>query len=207
MYILARDYFPNNSKLDIKIQRLQARLEQRRQQRHIERGESKSADIDRPPTAFPEPVRKVSHRLGEDDEYHIDDSRQSDEDYDSAGSFRYRKKAKARPRRRPPISPSRSSWESPETKDTALTPRTKQLLDIVNTRDLAQIRCLRGVGAKKAGAIRDALCADESVDELQERTVHSLAELGRLKGVGNKMVEIMRVGLGESGSIVSSASK
>ena len=68
------------------------------------------------------------------------------------------------------------------------TPRTKQLLDIINTKDVSKIKLLKGVGAKKAEAIVNCLCdLDDSVT--------SLGQLGKLKGVGVKTVENMRTGL------------
>lgn len=69
------------------------------------------------------------------------------------------------------------------------TPRTKQLLSIINSRDVGQIQLLKGVGKKKAEAIVNCLL-DMEVGE-----VRSLGELGGLKGVGVKGVENMRVGM------------
>jgi len=70
------------------------------------------------------------------------------------------------------------------------TPRTKHILHIINTKDVSQIKLLRGVGAKKAEAIVNCLC------DLDDDTgVSSLSELGKLKGVGAKTVENMRLGL------------
>lgn len=68
-------------------------------------------------------------------------------------------------------------------------PRTKALLKIINTRDLAQIRLLRGVGAKKAEMIVQCL-VEQDMTELC-----SMADLGSLRGVGMKGVEKMREGL------------
>ncbi|KAK5704392.1 hypothetical protein LTR97_003410 [Elasticomyces elasticus] len=76
----------------------------------------------------------------------------------------------------------------------AQTPRTKHLLNIINTKDVSQIKLLKGVGAKKAEAIVNCLC---DLDDGSESRVSSLRDLGRLKGVGVKGVEKMRVGLGE----------
>lgn len=183
MYTLAKDYFPDNAKLDMKIQRLRARLEEKREpQRKVE---------DRHPNMVHEMAKKVSQGASDDDDYHLAQTPPDDNDYDR---IKCRSKTQRTSRVQRPKSTLRV-LEVPANRNESLTPRTKQLLDIVNTRDLAQIRSLRGVGAKKAEAIRDALCADEE-DELQGRTVQSLAELGRLKGVGAKTVENMRVGLG-----------
>ncbi|KAK0935240.1 hypothetical protein LTR29_013184 [Friedmanniomyces endolithicus] len=80
----------------------------------------------------------------------------------------------------------------------AQTPRTKHLLDIINTKDVSQIKLLKGVGAKKAEAIVNCLCDldDEGGEGGGGGRVTSLGQLGKLKGVGVKGVENMRVGLG-----------
>ncbi|KAK3724463.1 hypothetical protein LTR37_001087 [Vermiconidia calcicola] len=70
------------------------------------------------------------------------------------------------------------------------TPRTKHLLTIINTKDVSQIKLLKGVGAKRAEAIVNCLC-----DLEEDARVTSLKELGKLKGVGVKTVENMRSGL------------
>jgi hypothetical protein len=73
------------------------------------------------------------------------------------------------------------------------TPRTKQLLRIINTRDVAQIKLLRGVGMKKAEAIVNSLI---EMDEANNQVlVTGLVQLGGLRGVGLKTVENMRAGL------------
>ena len=189
MYTLAKDYFPDNAKLDMKIQRLRRRLEDKRDHRYRESREGKSTDLGR---SLME-VMKVSQGRAEDDGYNVADAPLDDDDYDSVGSLKYSFKSKGKLGTRQ----AQPRWKASdlEAKDIALTPRTKRLLDIVNTRDLAQIRCLRGIGFKKAEAIRDGLGRDEE-DELHRCAVHSLAELGRLKGVGAKTVENMRVALG-----------
>ena len=192
MYTLAKDYFPDNAKLDMKIQRLRMRLEEQTVGR--ESREGKSTDLGRWPITSPGEVMKASQRRTEDDDDHAAETPLEDDDYDPVGNFRYSFKPKGKLRTRQ-AQPRWKAADPLEAKDTALTPRTKRLLDIVNTRDLAQIRRLRGIGCKKAEAIRDALGADEE-DELGGCTVHSLAELGRLKGVGAKTVENMRVALG-----------
>ncbi len=70
------------------------------------------------------------------------------------------------------------------------TPRTKQLLNIINTKDVSQIKLLKGVGAKRAEAIVNCLC-----DLDDDARVTSLGQLGKLKGVGVKTVENMRSGV------------
>ena len=195
MYTLAKEYFPDNAKLDTKIQRLRRKLDERKsQQQNAKPLPSKSETLQLPTCS--RTITKVSQSLSADDEFHDPPEPVSDVGLESAGSSKYRSKATKKPRAQP-TKTSLRVFNDPSDFGSAPTPRTKQLLDIVNRRDIAQIRLLKGVGAKKAEAILEALCAgEEDEDELQERKVHSLAELGRFKGVGAKTVENMRSGLG-----------
>jgi DNA uptake protein ComE-like DNA-binding protein len=79
---------------------------------------------------------------------------------------------------------------SPPSSRGAHTPRTSHLLKIINSRDVTQIKALKGVGAKKADAIVNCLV------EMNADEVHDLEDLAMLKGVGGKTVENMRLGLG-----------
>ena len=199
MYTLAKDYFPDNAKLDTKIQRLKRKLDERKDRKEIVQPLPTAVKTLQAPTC-PPPMAKVTQGISDDDEYYNIPEPLSDGDYDSAGSFRFRSKAKKRTKAQPTQLFSNLSSEVTDC-NSAATPRTKSLLDIVNTRDVAQIRLLKGVGIKKAEAIVEALCAgEEDEDELQDRKVQSLAELGRLKGVGIKTVENMRSGL--RGSVI-----
>lgn len=84
---------------------------------------------------------------------------------------------------------------------TETTPRTASLLRIINSRDIAAIKSLKGVGAKKAEAIVNSLCLldeeeeDDDDDKKGARAVRSLEQLGGIKGVGAKTVENMRLAL------------
>ena len=227
MYTLAMDYFPDNKKLDLKINNLQDRINQRKME----------GQPNEPRAANPEPgtkndgylvhrdcsaretpplvhsVSKSNTRLKQRDEGHggkieaqriaqistlgiatdspkvrqadsIHETGVHDEDngYESDRGFHYK---------------ARTRQEGPRMKcihDEEQTPRTRQLLEIVNARDVNQIKLLKGVGAKKAGTILEALCgADKNASS--EVVVESLDDLGRLKGVGPKTVESMRMGL------------
>lgn len=140
MYILAKEYFPDNAKLDAKIERLRARLEEKRgpQPKKLE-GQA--------PHRVREVAQKVSQGASDEDDYYVAE-KPVDDDYDSAGSFEYRPERKHKPGAQRPKSNARII-ELPEDTTERQTPRTKQLLDIINTRDLVQIRSLRGVGAKR----------------------------------------------------------
>ncbi|KAJ4209446.1 hypothetical protein NW767_001356 [Fusarium falciforme] len=72
-------------------------------------------------------------------------------------------------------------------------PRTQQLLDIVNSRDLTQIRSLVGFGAKKARDLVDYLDLVDG-DEAGGR-IESLAQLRTVPGMGSRTVERAYEGL------------
>jgi hypothetical protein len=71
-------------------------------------------------------------------------------------------------------------------------PRTKQLLGIVNSRDLMLIRSLHGFGAKKAQGLVDHLTLR---GEGESGQVGSLAQLRMLPGMGGRTVERAYEGL------------
>ena len=222
MYELAKQYFPDNVKLESKIKKLQEKVKEKKEAglhkvslekepRKTLQGERlkpsiyNSSEPSVPPRKT-ENVDQTSSKASDDEEYRTAPEPISDADYDSTDSFRYR----SRPRKPPStkskaISKPKTSVSIPVFRDHSpiipepQTPRTKQLLDIINTRDISQIRALKGVGAKKAEIIVEALCAGES-DELESGgggvVIDDLGQLGRLKGVGLRTVEGMRVGLG-----------
>ncbi len=165
MYVLAKEFFPDNSKLDIKIDKLQEKMQQKKHETTQSKG--------------PGPIiTEIDGRRSRDDDEDYQEAQE--DDYASDGEFRYKVQAK----KHRPLPPAEEKGEQ--------TPRTTQLLDIVNTRDIKQLRLLKGVGAKKAEALLDALCA---CDAGAEEVVTSLGQMGRLKGVGAKTVENMRAGL------------
>ncbi|KAK8153130.1 P-loop containing nucleoside triphosphate hydrolase protein [Phyllosticta citrichinensis] len=94
----------------------------------------------------------------------------------------------------PPVTTPITSTSTEDASKAYATPRTKRLLGIINTRDLGQIRMLKGVGAKKAEAIVNCLCEMDDGDE-GRWILTDLEQLAGLKGVGVKTVENMRQGL------------
>ncbi|KAJ5217398.1 hypothetical protein N7468_010406 [Penicillium chermesinum] len=88
-----------------------------------------------------------------------------------------------------------------EYEDGSLSPRTRHLLSIINSRDVSQIKLLKGVGVKKAEAIVDCLCEMDHVSNEETGSVQpafqvgTLAELSTLKGLGFRAVESMRNGV------------
>ena len=193
MYQLAQEYFPENTKLEAKITKLRERMKEKKESAQCLAGRS-SGSLPRPsvPQADPGLAARGSTTDALDDAYEDGEYAPKDEDYESDAGFRYKPKPK-RPRAIQPF--------ADHDEGAPRTPRTQQLLRIINSRDVAQIRLLRGVGAKKAEAIVAALCAAGEDDGGEARSlpsgaeVCSLVELGRLRGVGAKTVANMRSGL------------
>lgn len=228
MYTLAKTYFPDNRKLNLKIDKIRQKTNEKKPERKDNKPTDEALNLDpekdshlvsgvcmtdgmpllghRPSTSNTRPNQRESGVQGgrankqlaiqkptpdvltktakvkQNDSDYETTVRDGDNGYESDGGFHYKARTKKK--------------ESGSTgiPDQVQTPRTTQLLDIVNARVLSQIRLLRGVGAKKAEAIVEALSgADE--DESNEAAVTSLGELGRLRGVGPKTVESMRMGL------------
>ena len=186
MYELAQEYFPENTKLASKIAKLKQKIDEKKDST---RQDSSSGLMMHQAPVLPAEPRDLD---ADDEEY-----APVDEDCDSDAEQPLRRK----PKRLRTVHPLPDLDIEP-----ARTPRSLQLLRIINSRDVARIRLLRGVGAKKAEAIVAALCtAGEDEREVGGLSggplVGSLGELGRLKGVGAKTVENMRCGLAVEGSI------
>ena len=213
MYTLAKGYFPSNKKLDLKIAKLretirQGELEQQQNETTL-RTSKKDMNVvyndgvtyrtsciaPRSSQSNAQPPKKDSKVKGgcvyaqlstkkftldtgartlkaeQDDISYETEVHDEDNDYESDGGFQYKVKARRKEQRRKSIDVHMQ------------TPRTKRLLEIVNTRNVSQIRLLRGVGVKKADAIVEALCStyEESSNEV---VVKSLGDLIRLTGIG-----------------------
>ena len=202
MYQLALPHFPGNEKLARKIEALKNKTVAEKIDQHT----SSAEQFD------PEPAQSVAARrnvtVDNDDSYHEGEDRT--DTYEEDDSFVYRPRTKIR---RPHLtnlsrttgaldlhstSPdhSLSIHDEPRSEGyftsslASQTPRTKHLLEIINSKDISQIKLLKGVGAKKAEAIVNCLC--ELDDDVQ---MTSLGQLGKLKGVGIRTVETMRLGL------------
>lgn len=203
MYFMAKEYFPNNAKLDIKIDRLrqiiQEKVQEKRQYDGISKGRATSALL--PPVHTRTDDQLVETQQSDDtsppgdEEYHDACEPVSDAEYETADSFQ----SKSRPTkhwRRPSAKAAMPDAYDGCRTDGAQTPRTQHLLAIVNTHDVRQIRLLKGVGAKKAEAILDGLYGSDDERGQERRRVQSLEQLSSLKGVGAKTAENMRLGLG-----------
>lgn len=221
MYQLALPFFPSNEKLIGKILKLGEKLNKKEAQ-------DLNAMVDtRPLTAKEErPSRKarLDNSEKEDENRNLErDEQFSDEECDFVDGFRLKHKPKksttplaprdaantSRSRRKPSASlhhiEEKVAFDEGHNND-GNTPRTSHLLRIINTRDVSQIKLLKGVGAKKAEAIVDCMCEmDDENGNYQDGEngyvtgsfvqVKSLSELGRLRGVGLRTVENMRGGV------------
>lgn len=220
MYQLALPFFPGNEKLVQKMLKLQDKID-----RKAGRGRSTSAPggVELPyddRTEVEESHRKQeTYDKEDDDEYQQESEAHEEDDDDEEGIpvSGYRSRAR-KPRRhlgvyrdeasKEQVEMARPGDRGTESEDelayamgnTQQTPRTKHILKVVNSRDVSQIRLLRGVGAKKAEMIVNCLCEmdeeaghDQGEDGAMSGIIRDLSEFGRLKGVGAKGVERMRL--------------
>ncbi|KAL1956206.1 hypothetical protein VTO42DRAFT_7553 [Malbranchea cinnamomea] len=184
MFQLAQPFFPENEKLANKIEILKEKLARRA------RPLAPKPAVDHLFLKQEQHKRHTKSRLGVEHD--------SDDDYDDEDmGFSHRVK-KASGRRPPTTTFSRTIGrriiDSIDDQENH-TPRTTHILSVINSRNVEEIKLLRGIGTRKAEAIVNCLCEmDNERDATSENPtqVRSLAELGRLKGVGMKTVENMR---------------
>lgn len=156
-YESALPYFPGQAKLLGKIERLKAKLS----------GVSE-------PVVGARPVKRVLKKRepepSDDESYHEADADEEDEGYMS------------RPRKAAARRPLKQKVFVDEEEQGPPTPRTEQLLAVVNSRDIGQIKALHGVGAKKARDLVEFL-------EDEGREIQSLGQLRMVPGMGGRAVE------------------
>lgn len=190
MLQLALPHFPENEKLIRKMAALQNKIDVSKAEKRLSPGcEAEVQGTTRSGTRQ-DPRSGNNDKDDNDASYH--EAHQNDESEDED---------RPRPRtklRHPPHSALHSPTDNASSSEdelaaalTSQTPRTKHLLAIINTKDVSQIRLLRGIGAKKAEAIVNRLC-DLGEDDAK---ITTLAQLGKLKGVGMRTVESMRSGV------------
>lgn len=185
MYELARPYFPDNEKLQKKIEKLKDKLTQKREESTSgeERGiSSRHHDAERP-------------RDPGDESYHDEDGPGSDgEDGDERRFFFHNARRPNRPERS--HRKARPSSPDPLIDDSShLTPRTRHLLEVINTRDIAQIKSLSGLGVKRAEGIVEYLTELNAKLGPERAELKSWRDLAKLKGIGKKTLESMREGV------------
>lgn len=212
MFQMALPYFPANDKLKTKMRNLEERI---RAKREADVSQHASAPIPvvstRPTTTCSQPQpsslmaplraeKKQSKSMiiredSDEDDFVPVAAPDAQDSYMSDAGFQYKAKAARKPKKATKKLPIfRDSAEAPDMSAAGLqpgeqTPRTTQLLRIINSRDVAQIKALKGVGTKKADAIVSCLV------EMDDDEVQDLESLALLKGVGGRTVANMRMGL------------
>lgn len=214
MYELAVPYFPGQEKLHRKIEALRNKIKMKKEENErlaVEPRREKAVEARSAPAlaplikqlpilaaSFEEPMepalsnsKKVRTAKEADDDFHgsfvaDEDSTYSDDDSTTQ---------KARTRKPKAIKPKTKVFKDPETDarfDGDLTPRGRYLLDIVNSRDVAQIKGLSGVGAKKAKDLVEFLELQSADDGGR---IESLRQLMAVPGLGSRTVEKMYEGI------------
>lgn len=172
MYELAQPHFPGNEKLEKKMEKLREKIRIKK-------------EADAAPVHALDRHQSQQRDAGDNDESYHDDGGAYEQSDDEAQPFRTKvRKPKAARKARA------SSPDPLVDEPSALTPRTKYLLDVINTRDMSQIKSLDGLGAKRAEGIVEYM--SELGDGFELR---SWRDLNSLKGVGKKTLETMREGV------------
>jgi len=196
MYELAVPFFPGQEKLQKKIDNLRAKIQAKRDE--AARAAASVAEIRKapatapislpsPPTSFEEETRSKPRRkvnADSDDEFNGSAVIQQEE-YEDDDSFSY-KSSKTKKSKSSKVVLKSSLKIFADDTDGPLTPRTRHLLDIVNSRDIAMIKGLSGVGAKKA---RDLVEFLELQNEDEGGNIRTLQQLIAVPGLGKRSVE------------------
>ncbi|KAH8701701.1 kinesin family protein [Talaromyces proteolyticus] len=194
MYKLALPFFPRNEKLASKISALEEKLcPKPPSPAKVQMAGRGSILSIKKPTKI---ARTQNVMDTSDDEYQNAEHDDSDDDYDDSHTGLKRKRVIATSKTVASNLDDRIYADENRSGEEIQSPRTAHLLSVINSRDVGQIKLLKGVGAKKAEAIVDCLCEMDSGDKEAARVrVRNLSELGRLKGVGLKTVQNMRCGV------------
>jgi hypothetical protein len=201
MYRLALPFFRGNAKLEAKMRNLEDRIRAGREEpaaRHVSAPVPSTLST-APQSKLMAPIMakekvskpKVVYRDESDHEDEFAPPPESDHEpsYASDDSFHYKPKAARKPKKTTKKLPIFRDEADTSHNYAERTPRTTHLLKIINSRDVNQIKALKGVGAKKADGIVSCLI------EMDDAEVLDLESLAMLKGVGGKTVENMRMGL------------
>ena len=165
MYEMALPFFPGQAKLLSKIERLRSKL---------------GLQLEASSKVQEAKAEKKKRRRVDDDDY---EAAEADDDV----SFMDRSSPKPKSRKKKAVKVASVEEEGP------VTPRAQHLLDIINSRDLMQIKSLNGFGPKKARDLVDYL---ELLPENDGAKIASLGQLRAVPGMGGKMVERAYEGLG-----------
>ncbi|CZR57563.1 probable kinesin-II subunit [Phialocephala subalpina] len=206
MYEMAVPFFPGQEKLQNKINHLKAKIAAKRgetmkplvvvepegrralatapiAQRPIA-VTSLDGAIDEPEQRPPPKARKIRQSTQSDADFNGSAIIQAD-DYDDDDSFAYRAAKSKKSRSKPAKSALRIFADDAEAPEAA-TPKTRHLLDIVNSRDVALIKSLKGVGGKKANDLIEFL---ELQNEDDGGNIRTLQQLKAVPGFGPATVD------------------
>lgn len=221
LYEKALPFFPNQQKLRGKIDKLRKKIAARTAEEAPQDKPvlelAKSASKRRPRRATAGSDR--SHAADLDDASYREGSEADDDaSFVMGGASTKSRPAKQRPVTRRSLALAATVVEPAadvvehDDNDLPTTPASKELLDIVNSRDVERIRQLRGFGAKKARELVAFLAmvdaesgdAERGISEggcdgsgmsLSLGRMESIAQLARVPGVGERLVEKAREGL------------
>ncbi|KAH7390595.1 kinesin family protein-like protein [Pyrenochaeta sp. MPI-SDFR-AT-0127] len=199
MYQLAQPFFPGNAKLQAKMRSLEDKIRIRREEanKHVSAPAFSApslapvSSLMAPLKAEKKPARpKMVYRddSEDDDEFAPPPPSDHEDSYASDDSFKFKPKAARKPKVNKKLPIFRDDVDN-SLNPGEKTPRTTHLLKIINSRDVNQIKALKGVGAKKADNIVNCLV------EMNDEEIYDLESLAMLKGVGGKTVDNMRMGL------------
>jgi DNA uptake protein ComE-like DNA-binding protein len=201
MYRLAQPFFPGNAKLEAKMRSLEDRLRAGKEEvaiKHVSAPVVSAASSAlssnlmaplKPKEKISKPKAVFRDESDNDNEFAPPPESDHDASYASDDSFHYKPKAARKPKKTSKKLPIFRDEADMSHSAVERTPRTAHLLKIINSRDINQIKALKGVGAKKADGIVNCLV------EMEDAEVLDLESLAMLKGVGGKTVENMRMGL------------
>ncbi|KAJ5949374.1 hypothetical protein N7454_000958 [Penicillium verhagenii] len=194
MYQLALPHFPHNEKLVAKIAALKERIQKSSRQSSTPASPPKGK-LGSMLSLKKEPTLTI---LGKRPVEAVDDDHMRDMDNEGFSSDedtvtrQHKKRVTSKT-----LDQSVNDIEAlDEYENGSLSPRTMHLLSIINSRDVSQIKLLKG-----AEALVNCLCEmdpsqnDEMVSDQPLFQVASLAQLSTLKGVGVRTVENMRNGV------------
>jgi hypothetical protein len=211
MYRLAAPYFPGNRKLEGKIERLESRNREGGGYQHTQAVSVRPASSQ---GLRPGRLALVEDE-DEDDEYHDDaeyvedqygeiDAEADDESFHAQPRAK-KPKPKAKPKTKLRHATARTSSPDPlddadgnsdtEGDEDGDIVKQQAILAIINSRDISRMKCLPGLGVKRAeGIVRTLGEWDQAVGG-RRWEVRSWEELGGMKGIGGRVLEGLRGGV------------
>ncbi|RFU28391.1 hypothetical protein B7463_g7956, partial [Scytalidium lignicola] len=200
MYELALPYFPGQEKLLRKIEGLRAKILAKKDEEGM-RPLAAVTNVLKPTAAtlVPQATRsefspkdtqfmklnKVQADTMSDDEYNEAEIADENENFED-DSFSYKAPKSKKSKHSKSATKSALHIFADDADDEPPTPRTQHLLEIINSRDVALIKGLSGVGSKKA---RDLVEFLELRSEDEGGMIRSLKQLRAVPGLGGRTVE------------------